>query len=92
MAVGAKNQGECNWKNVYTNFAHEIFDYNRRILKMEYEEEEKKEISKIQAIHKEMLKTNTKLDDMLEKYKDVDLLYVNDRLEEYDDLVQYYII
>jgi hypothetical protein len=59
---------------------------------MEYEEEEKKEISKIQAIHKEMLKTNTKLDDMLEKYKDVDLLYVNDRLEEYDDLVQYYII
>ncbi len=30
---------------------------------------------------------------MLEKYKDMDPLYVNDKLEEYDDLVQqYYII
>jgi hypothetical protein len=55
-------------------------------------EKKKKEILEIQTIHKEMLKTKTKLDDMLEKYKDVDLLYVNDRLEEYDDLVQYYII
>jgi hypothetical protein len=39
-----------------------------------------------------MLKTKTKLDDLLEKYKDLDPMYVNNRLEEYDNLVQYYSI
>jgi hypothetical protein len=42
MAVGARNQWECNWKNVYTNFAHEIFDYSRRILKLEGEGKKEK--------------------------------------------------
>jgi hypothetical protein len=37
-----------------------------------------------------MLNTNTKFDDLLQKYKDMDLQYVNNRLEEYDELVQYY--
>jgi hypothetical protein len=39
-----------------------------------------------------MLNTKSKLDDLLEKYKDMDPRYVNNMLEEYDDLVQYYII
>jgi hypothetical protein len=39
-----------------------------------------------------MLKTKIKLDDLLERYKDLDLVYIINRLEEYDDLVQYYTI
>jgi len=39
-----------------------------------------------------MLKIKTNLDDLLEKYKDLDPMYVSNRLEEYDDLVQYYSI
>jgi hypothetical protein len=34
-----------------------------------------------------MLKTKTNLDDLLEKYKDLDPMYVGNKLEEYDDLV-----
>jgi hypothetical protein len=51
--------------------------------------EEKKVVLKVLALHKEMLKTKTKFDDLLERYKDLDPVYVNDKLEEYDDLVQY---
>jgi hypothetical protein len=41
----------------------------------------------LEALQKEMLKIKTKLDDLLEKYKDVNHVYVSNRLEEYDDLV-----
>jgi hypothetical protein len=37
-----------------------------------------------------MVKTKSKLDDLVEKNKDLDLTYVNNKLEEYNDLVQYY--
>ncbi len=37
-----------------------------------------------------MLRTKTKLDDLLERHKDIDLVYVNNTLKEYDDHVQYY--
>jgi hypothetical protein len=39
------------------------------------------------ALQKEMLKTNTKFDDFLERYKDLDLVYVSNKLEEYENLV-----
>jgi hypothetical protein len=39
-----------------------------------------------------MLKIKTKLDDLLEKDKDLNHVYVSNRLEEYNDLVQYYSI
>jgi hypothetical protein len=39
-----------------------------------------------------MLKTKTKLDDLLEKYKDLNLVYVSNKLEEYGNLVHYYSI
>jgi hypothetical protein len=39
-----------------------------------------------------MLKTKTNLNDLLEKYKDMDPQYVNNRLKEYDELAQYYTI
>jgi hypothetical protein len=43
-------------------------------------------------IVKEMLRTKTKLDDLLERYKDLDLMHVKNKFEEYDDLVQYFSI
>jgi len=33
------------------------------------------------------VKNQDKMDDLLEKYKDLDLVYVNNKLEEYDNLV-----
>jgi len=39
-----------------------------------------------------MLKTTSMLDDLVEKNKDLDPTYVNNKLEKYDDLVQYYSI
>lgn len=44
------------------------------------------------TIQKEMLRSKTKLDDLLEGYKDLDHVYIKNRLEEYDDSVQYYSI
>jgi predicted translin family RNA/ssDNA-binding protein len=41
---------------------------------------------------KEMVKTKSKLDDLVEKNKDLDPSYVNNRLEEYNELIQYYSI
>jgi len=38
-----------------------------------------------------MLRSKTKLDDLLEGYKDLDHVYIKNRLE-YDDSVQYYSI
>ncbi len=53
--------------------------------------EEEKVVLEVLTLQKEILKTKTRLDDLLEKYKDLDHVYVNNRLE-YDDLVQYYTI
>jgi hypothetical protein len=39
-----------------------------------------------------MLKTKKKLDDLLERHEDIDIVYVNNTLKEYDDHVQYYSI
>ncbi len=44
-------------------------------------------IIKVNELRQEMIKTKSKLDDLLEKNKDLDLAYVNNRLEEHDDLV-----
>jgi hypothetical protein len=39
-----------------------------------------------------MVKTKSKLDDLVEKNKDLDSTYVNNILEEYDEFIQYYSI
>lgn len=44
------------------------------------------------ALWNEMINTKKKLKDLLEKNKDLDTMYVNNRLEKYDELVQYYFI
>ncbi len=38
-------------------------------------------------VQKEMLKTKTKLDDLLKRYTYLDPTYVNNRLEEYNNLM-----
>jgi hypothetical protein len=44
-------------------------------------------------LQKEMIKTKTKLEDLLEKSnKDLDRMYNNNKLEEYDELVLCYFI
>jgi hypothetical protein len=53
----------------------------------EVEEEKEKTVLEMLALQKEMLKTNTKFDDFLERYKDLDLVYVSNKLEEYENLV-----
>jgi hypothetical protein len=39
-----------------------------------------------------MFITKTKLDELLERYKDLDHVYVKNKLVEYENLVQYYSI
>jgi hypothetical protein len=41
----------------------------------------------VYALWEEMIKTKTKLEDLLKKNKDLDLVYVSNRLEEHDELV-----
>jgi len=54
--------------------------------------EEEKVVLEVLTLQKEILKIKRRLDYLLEKYKDLDHVYVNNRLEEYDYLVQYYTI
>jgi hypothetical protein len=41
----------------------------------------------VNELKQEMVKTKSKLDDLVEKNKDLDLAYVSNKLEEYDELV-----
>jgi uncharacterized coiled-coil protein SlyX len=41
-------------------------------------------------LRKEMVKTKSKLDDLVEKNKDLDPSYVNNRLEEYNDTILFH--
>jgi hypothetical protein len=50
-------------------------------------------VMEVSALWNKMIKTKTKLEDLLKKNKDLDPMYVNNRLEKYnDELVQYYSI
>jgi hypothetical protein len=42
----------------------------------------------VAALWNKMINTKTKLEDLLEKNKDLDPMYVNNILEKYDELVQ----
>ncbi len=46
----------------------------------------------VNALWKEMVKTKSNLDDLVKKNKDLDPTYVKNRLEEYNELLQYYSI
>ncbi len=46
----------------------------------------------VNELRLEMVKTKSKLDDLVEKNKDLDPMYVNNKVEEYNELVQYYSI
>jgi uncharacterized coiled-coil protein SlyX len=46
----------------------------------------------VNELRQEIIKTKSKLDDLVMKIKDLDPTYVNNGLEEYNELVQYYYI
>ncbi len=65
----------------------------REELRRHKAKQEKEEVvMEVFALQKEWLKPNQKLDNLVEKNKDLDPLYVNNKLEEYDELVQCYSI
>jgi len=39
------------------------------------------------TLQKEMIRTQTKLQDLVEKHKDLNIGYVNNKLEDYDELL-----
>jgi hypothetical protein len=42
----------------------------------------------VNELKQEMVKTKSKFDDLVEKNKDLDPVYVNNRLEKYNELIQ----
>ncbi len=92
MVVGARDKDKYNWQDVYANPTNEIYGCKKGILQIEGGRREGKTILEVMMVQKEMLKTKTKLDDLLERYKDLDPMFVNNRLEEYNNLVHYYSI
>jgi hypothetical protein len=46
----------------------------------------------VNELKQKMHKTKSKQNDLVERSKDLDLTNVKNKLEEYDDLVQYYSI
>lgn len=49
-------------------------------------------VIEVNKLKQKMFKTKSKLDNLVEKNKDLNLTYVNNKLEKYDELVQYYSI
>ncbi len=60
--------------------------------KQKVEKDKEQVVIEVNESRQKMVKTNLKLDNLVEKNKDLDPTYVNNKLEEYDDLVQYYSI
>ncbi len=55
--------------------------------KQKVEKDKEQTIIEVNELKQETIKTKSKLDDLLQKNKDLDLAYVNNRFEEQDDLV-----
>ncbi len=55
--------------------------------KQKVEKDKEQAIIEVNELKQETIKTKSKLDDLLQKNKDLDLAYVNNRFEEQDDLV-----
>lgn len=64
----------------------------KELHRQKVEHEKEKVVTEVYALQKEMIKTKTKLEDLLKKNKDLDPVYVNKKLEEHDELVQNYFI
>lgn len=92
MAAKPRDQDKYNWQDVYTYSTIEVYDYKRGIPPTKGKKGGREGSFGGVNIIEGDLKTKTRLDDLLEKYKDLNHVYVNNRLEEYDDLVQYYTI
>ncbi len=57
------------------------------LYRLKAKQEKEEVIMEMYALQKEMVKTKSKLDNLVEKNKYLDPLYVNNKLEEFDKLV-----
>ncbi len=59
----------------------------KELCRQKAKQEKEEVVMEVFALQKEMVKTKSKLDNLVEKNKDLVPLYVNNKLEEYDKLV-----
>ncbi len=90
-------QNQETKRNIIDKMSINIVQMKSMIVREEFrqhkaKEEEEKVVLEVLTLQKEIFKIKRRLDYLLEKYKDLDYVYVNNRLEEYDYLVQYYTI
>ncbi len=57
----------------------------REAFRKEKVEHEEEIVMEVFALQKEMIKNKTNVENLLKKNKDLDLVYINNRLEKYDD-------
>lgn len=57
------------------------------LYRLKAKQEKEEVIMEMYALQKEMVKTKSKLNNLVKKNKDLDPLYVNNKLEEFDKLV-----
>ncbi len=75
----------------------QILQMNNMVIAEEFnkqniEKAKEQAIMDVNELKQEIYKTKSKLDNLVERNKDLDPTYVKNKLEEYDDLVQYYSI
>ncbi len=87
LVVRAWDKNKYNRQNVYINYTYEIYGCNKRIPKIK--NEKKKRIGSSRCIKgtKGGVLNQYKVEWLLERYNNLDHLYVKNKLEEYDDLV-----
>ncbi len=90
-------QNQETKRNIIDKMSINIVQMKSMIAREEFRQhkakkEEEKVVLEVLTLQKEIFKIKRRLDYLLEKYKDLDYVYVNNRLEEYDYLVQYYTI
>jgi hypothetical protein len=90
-------QNQETKRNIIDKMSINIVQMKSMIAREEFcqhkaKKEEEKVVLEVLTLQKEIFKIKRRLDYLLEKYKDLDYVYVNNRLEEYDYLVQYYTI
>jgi uncharacterized coiled-coil protein SlyX len=59
----------------------------KELCRQKAKQEKEEVIMEVSALQKEMVRTKSKLDNLVEKNKDLDPLYVINKLEEFNKLV-----
>ncbi len=82
-------QNQETKRNIIDKMSINIVQMKSMIAREEFRQhkakkEEEKVVLEVLTLQKEIFKIKRRLDYLLEKYKDLDYVYVNNRLEEYD--------